>query len=95
MLVNCTATASRTMIHNDAFTTADAKNTPMAVVRKPRRNDSSLPYRPAGTPSKPTSAPVISMLQPSVTPPPWLAAQNVRNTTIHWRRPTVPKIVAV
>src|SRR3984885_6433677 len=80
---------------NNAFTSADARNTPMAVVRRPRRNDSSLPYKPAGTPSKPTSAPVISMLQPSVAPPPWFAAQNVRNTTIHCRKPAVPQMVAV
>ena len=67
----------------------------MAVVRRPRRNDSSLPNRPAGTPNKPTNAPVISMLHPCVASPPWCATQNARNTTIHCRSPAVPQIVAV
>src|SRR5271166_4288304 len=55
---------------NNAFTNADTRNTPTAVARRPRRNDNSLPHRPAGTPSKPTSAPTVSMLQPCVEPPP-------------------------
>ena len=67
----------------------------MAVTRRPGRNDNSLLHRPAGTPSKPTSAPVASILQPCVAPPPWFATQNARNTTIHCRSPAVPQIVAV
>ena len=66
----------------------------MAVARRPRRDENSLPYRPAGTPSKPISAPIASMFQLCVALPPWFARQNARNTTIHCRSPTVPQIVA-
>src|SRR5271166_3566907 len=70
---------------NNPTTRADSRKTDIAVLRRPRRSDSSLPRRPAGTPRKPISAPTASMLQHSAAASPWPVAQKARNTTIHCR----------
>jgi hypothetical protein len=83
------AAGGRGLLHGNRL----SPSAPGGRVLREEMRDSSLPYGPAGTPSKPTSAPAISMLHPWVASLPWCATQNARNTTIHRRSPAVLQIV--